>query len=165
MFQLIVAVISIALIAALALASIPYLGDAFNQGSLKGNVTTLINGGQQISGAQALYKTEHAGVTAKILEDSVADAGDGLVGAGDYLTAVPGISGAATGEWGLNATGRLASVAVLASNVIEICAEADRQAGNDPISTPTATSWAGAAPVSQFGCFTDGAAVKFGFKL
>lgn len=59
MFQLIVAVISIALIAALAIASIFYGGDAFTKSSEKANVTTLVNQAQQISGAAALYKTDN----------------------------------------------------------------------------------------------------------
>ena len=163
MFQLIVAVISIALVAALAIASIFYGGDAFNQGSLKANVTTLVNGGQQISGAQALYKTEHAGVSAKHLEEDATatppvTADEVLVG--EYLNAVPGISGAATGEWNLTTDGKIAHVPVLASNVDEICTEADRQAGN-----PVVTTWAETAPVAQFGCYTEAGTVSFGFKL
>lgn len=64
MFQLIVAVISIALVAALALASIYYGGSAFNQGQLKAQVTTLINQAQQIVGANTLYKTDNGGSNA-----------------------------------------------------------------------------------------------------
>jgi hypothetical protein len=62
MFQLIVAVISIALVAALALASIFYGGEAFTRSQLKAQVTTMINQAQQISGAQTLYKTDKGGL-------------------------------------------------------------------------------------------------------
>ncbi len=64
MFQLIVAVISIALVAALALASIFYGGEAFTRSQLKAQVTTMINQAQQLSGAQTLYKTDKGGLVA-----------------------------------------------------------------------------------------------------
>lgn len=66
MFQLIVAVISIALVAALAIASIFYGGDAFTKSSTKAQVTTLINQGQQIAGAAALYKTDNGASPATV---------------------------------------------------------------------------------------------------
>ena len=71
MFQLIVAVISIALIAALAIASIFYGGDAFTKSSEKANVTTLVNQAQQIAGAAALYKTENGvAIAAGVVNES-----------------------------------------------------------------------------------------------
>lgn len=60
MFQLIVAVIAIALVIALTLASIFYGGEAFTRSSLKANVAALVNQAQQISGAHTLYKTDTA---------------------------------------------------------------------------------------------------------
>lgn len=60
MFQLIVAVIAIALVIALTLASIFYGGEAFTRSSLKANVAALVNQAQQISGAHTLYKTDKA---------------------------------------------------------------------------------------------------------
>lgn len=80
MFQLIVAVISIALVAALALASIFYGGEAFTRGQLKAQVTTMINQAQQISGANTLYKTDKSVDATDIFADLV----DGPV---KYLTA------------------------------------------------------------------------------
>lgn len=58
MFQLIVAVIAIALVIALTLASIFYGGEAFTRSSLKANVAAMVNQAQQISGAHTLYKTD-----------------------------------------------------------------------------------------------------------
>lgn len=78
MFQLIVAVISIALIAALAIASIFYGGEAFTKSSEKAQVTTLINQAQQISGAISLFQTDNAHRPA-----AVADL------APDYLATIP----------------------------------------------------------------------------
>ena len=157
MFQLIVAVISIALIAALAIASIFYGGDAFNKGSLKANVTTLVNGGQQIAGAQALYRTDNAGANAADVAALVA---------GEYLVQNPAVSGAATGEWEIDATGRLASVLVVTgSNQLPVCIEGAKQSADAlPVAPLPADE-----PANQFGCFTvDNAGeteVHFGFKI
>jgi hypothetical protein len=60
MFQLIVAVIAIALVIALTLASIFYGGEAFTRSSLKANVAAMVNQAQQISAAHTLYKTDKA---------------------------------------------------------------------------------------------------------
>jgi type II secretory pathway pseudopilin PulG len=73
MFQLIVAVISIALVAALALASIFYGGEAFTRSQLKAQVTTMINQAQQISGAQTLYKTDKGGLVPATVSALVPD--------------------------------------------------------------------------------------------
>jgi hypothetical protein len=57
MFSLIITIISIALVAALAVATIYYGGDAFNQGSSKAKASTIVNQAQQIAGAATLYKS------------------------------------------------------------------------------------------------------------
>jgi len=96
MFQLIVAVISIALVAALAIASMFYGGDAFTRSSEKANVTTLVNQGQQISGAATLYKTDNAEYPADV-EDLVT---------GGYLSVEPTPSQLAEGNtWGFSSDG------------------------------------------------------------
>ena len=100
MFQLIVAVISIALVAALAIASIYYGGSAFSSSSLRANVVTLVNGGQQIAGAQALYKTDKGVGTAYIATLTP-----------EYLSAKPGVSVIA------DATGTSAGWSLLSANV------------------------------------------------
>lgn len=58
MFSLIITIISIALIAALAAATIYYGGDAFSKGTLKADASTLINQGQQVAGAMTLYSVD-----------------------------------------------------------------------------------------------------------
>lgn len=98
MFQLIVAVISIALVAALALASIFYGGEAFTRGQLKAQVTTMINQAQQISGANTLYKTDNGGNDAETVAELVAPA-SGV----KYLTAdITPPSKIASGAWGID---------------------------------------------------------------
>jgi hypothetical protein len=164
MFQLIVAVISIALVAALAIASIYYGGEAFQKSSLKANVTTLVNGGQQIAGGQALYKTDHSGISATDLDDLILDA-DG----NQYLTAAPGVSGAAAGDWSLNTDGSVAVVAVNTAGTLEICNEAAKQAGEAEYAADqaalTALPATATEPTGQFGCFKTATGVNFGFKL
>ena len=56
MFSLIITIISIALVAALALATLYYGGDAFNQGTTEAEAAKLLNQGQQLLGAAELYK-------------------------------------------------------------------------------------------------------------
>jgi hypothetical protein len=58
-FSLIVTVISIALVAALALATLFYGGSAFNQGSATAQATTRITEGQQMLGAAELFYTDN----------------------------------------------------------------------------------------------------------
>lgn len=72
MFQLIVAVIAIALVIALTLASIFYGGEAFTRSSLKANVAAMVNQAQQISGAHTLYKTDFSrnATSLQALEDA-----------------------------------------------------------------------------------------------
>src|SRR3546814_5373062 len=81
MFQLIVAVISIALLAALAGASIFYGGAAFSGSTAKANVSSLVNQGQQIAGAAALFRTDNGGTTPTDLTTHLV--------ANDYLQSVP----------------------------------------------------------------------------
>lgn len=172
MFQLIVAVISIALVAILAIASIYYGGAAFLSSSTKASVTTLVNGGQQIAGANALYKTNNSG-------NDVTDLTDLTPPTGDYLNQLPALSGAATGAWAMDTitagTDVRAVVKVNASDdagKIAICNEAAKQAGQAAVTAlPTDTTLSG-----QFGCYAlavdpDGTGalaigdVVFGFKL
>lgn len=61
MFNLIVAVISIALIAAMAAASIYYGGDGFGKSSARAQAATLISQAQQIYGGASLFSIANAG--------------------------------------------------------------------------------------------------------
>lgn len=59
MFQLIAAVVAIALVAVIAIALIWYGGDAFMGGADKARYATYMNHGSQIEGAIKLYQTNH----------------------------------------------------------------------------------------------------------
>lgn len=58
MFSLIITLISIALVAALALASLYYGGPVFNQGAARAKVAQIQNAFQQLNGANELYKAD-----------------------------------------------------------------------------------------------------------
>lgn len=58
MFSLIITIISIALVAVLALSTLYYGGDAFNRGSAKAEAARLVNEGQQVSGALTLHEVQ-----------------------------------------------------------------------------------------------------------
>ncbi|WP_018234217.1 hypothetical protein [Thioalkalivibrio thiocyanodenitrificans] len=61
MFSLIITIISILLVAVLAIASIYFGGTAWNQGGTKAAVTQYFNEGQQIAAAATLYRAENGG--------------------------------------------------------------------------------------------------------
>lgn len=61
MFSLIITIISIALVAALALASIYYGGSAFTSGSAKSAASSVVNQAQQISAAWVMYANDNGG--------------------------------------------------------------------------------------------------------
>lgn len=61
MFSLIITIISIALVAALALATIYYGGSAFNKGAASANASKMMNQSQQILAADRLYRVDHEG--------------------------------------------------------------------------------------------------------
>jgi len=71
MFSLIITIISVALVAALALATLYYGGAAFNQGRADAEASKIINQGQQVLAAADLYYANHGTwpTVAKMVED------------------------------------------------------------------------------------------------
>jgi len=163
MFNLIVAVISIALIAAMAAASIFYGGSAFGEGTAKAQASTLINNGQQVSGAQQLYMIDNSGNRANDI--------DVLTGGG-YLQAVPSApatvinSGAA---WDVATNGTFAYIRLDTDNTGQqlspaatVCAELVAQGGADNVTLTGALTQASAFGIDgltigddQFACVID----------
>ena len=88
MFSLIISIISIALVAALALASIYYGGEAFNKGTTDADASTVINQGQQIQAAVTLADVDR-NETVTALADLVT---------GEYLQEVPSFQKLTWGE-------------------------------------------------------------------
>jgi O-antigen ligase len=77
MFSLIITIISIALVTALALATIYYGGSAFKQGNDAATAARLINEGQQLSGAAAVASANNQATTLEALK------------ANNYMASVP----------------------------------------------------------------------------
>lgn len=63
MFSLIISIIAIALVIVLAGASLYYGGEAFNQGTAKGEFAKIVNEGQQVSAALTLMSVEGVDLT------------------------------------------------------------------------------------------------------
>lgn len=87
MFQLIVSIIAIALVAVLAAASVFYGGDAFTSGTAKANASATINTAQQVAAAWTLYRTDTGGVDPTL---GALAAANPLV-AQKYIASVPGL--------------------------------------------------------------------------
>lgn len=79
MFSLIITIISIALVAALALATLYYGGSSWTRGNAAATAATVTNQGQQIRGAMELYYADHSAYPAS-LQDLVT---------GEYLKTIP----------------------------------------------------------------------------
>ena len=149
MVNLIITLISIALIAAVAVAALYNGGDAFRQGSAKSSAAQLVNAGQQISAANILYANEHAGTYASSLNQLTTD--------GEYLSSVP-----RTPE-GFTINPAISSNVISIQNASgsdEICKAVNKQAGysEDILSEDTDVT-------RGFGCYgTSGTIATFVFK-
>ncbi|MCC5610904.1 hypothetical protein LC612_30190 [Nostoc sp. CHAB 5834] len=153
MFSLIITIISIALVAALALATLYYGGSSFNRGAAGAEAARLINEGQQINGAVALAKSDSVEVAT--LQDLVDD---------NYLSQVPasflGTADASGTSITTNAAKPLSKDACL-----EVEKRAGRQAKTVELADFTASVDAAALGDVQFGCFGSGSAYTFVYKL
>lgn len=107
MFSLIITIISIALVAALALATIYYGGSAFTRGGDAAKASQLINEGQQLQGARTLAKADAAA------HSTLAD-----LTSGNYLSQVPAGWAVGTNEF------------VNAGQTAAVCAEVNAKSGN-----------------------------------
>ena len=141
MFSLIISIIAIALVAALAGASVYYGGTAFNKGTAGADASTLINGGQQINGAVALAKNAEVDVSDLTNLETI------LVS--EYLTQLPSYKG--TDFAGDTSDYVVVNAADLISD--EVCKEVQARAGDDVeavgYTLPTASTG------ELFGCYAD----------
>lgn len=128
MFSLIITIISIALVAALALATLYYGGSAFNKGTVGATAARLINEGQQINGAVQVFKADAAAGTLTAAEVAavtevghLADASKFTSGTGVYMSQLPK-------DW--VATSALAGGHALTKDIKgEVCDEINKRAG------------------------------------
>jgi hypothetical protein len=123
MFSLIITIISIALVAALAVATIYYGGSAFTQGTAKANASAYVAAGQQINGALALYANDNGGARATLAQLSPS-----------YLAAAPVVVGE---EFTVN-SGDITAPVASAAVCLAIAQSAGSLAGT--ATTPLATA-------------------------
>jgi type II secretory pathway pseudopilin PulG len=108
MFSLIITIISIALVAALAVATIYYGGDTFRRSGLKAEAAKVVTSGMQINGAMQVYKAQNSAYPSSL---------DELVSA-NLLRSIP------KGEWAM------IDDYIIATGIKELqCVEANRQLG------------------------------------
>lgn len=141
MFSLIISIISIALVAALAAATVYFGGAAFNKGAAGADASTFINAGQQIAGAFTLADTDGDDAS------DLAELSDTGVDAGDvYLSQTPTYKGVnfvldSSGYLGTNVTG-------------SVCVEIAKKI--NPSVTEVTNLPANAAATGLFGCLPGG---------
>lgn len=154
MFQLIIAIIAIALVAVLAVASLYYGGTAFSSGSVKAAASTVVSQAQQISAADVLYQNENGG--------TIASAASVL--APSYLASIPVLStkiGGAAPAWVLASDGSVSNT--VASQ--QICDAVNAQTSfTDPGSLTDAAGLVGALGTAQYGCAKTGATFTFAYR-
>lgn len=136
MFSLIITIISIALVAALAIATIYYGGSAFTQGSAKASASTLVSHAQQVAGANTLYANDNGGT----FTTNVAD-----LTTGGYLASAPAApSSVASGSYGVSSSNEV-SITVTSTSVCE-------QVNKNISGTASVPA---AKPAQQYGCWGD----------
>ena len=140
MFSLIISIIAIALVAALALASIYYGGAAFQEGSTDAEASTVINQGQQIQGAVTLADVDEKWDALSTEATLV----------GDYLKEVPSVR---ANSWTIGAGETQAELILVESvddnyDLVEVCTAINEEAG---LGNGTITQ---ADITGQFGCIT-----------
>lgn len=157
MFSLIITIISIALVAALALATLYFGGDAFNQGSAKAAAATIVNQASQISGANTLNFLDNQAYAADV---------DALV-AGNYLQSAPNPGSVSSNDYVLGGAG--SSQITLEGVSLAVCDAINGQSGASVAldgsaieDVATATGTGGQLEDVQFGC-VESAADTFTF--
>jgi len=153
MFNLIVAVISIALIAVLAAASFFYGGDSFSKSSAKAEAATLNSQAQQVAGAAVLFRIDNSGSSVSSTEPdcstgSLSACAVNRLVAGNYLQAKPVLPARIVSKdplslgwvrtWSISQDGNSVYVFLNEDNQNGICEEVERQ-GGAPRGTVTGT--------------------------
>ena len=169
MFSLIITIISIALVAALSLATLYFGGDAFNQGSAKAAAATIVNQASQINGANTLHYLDnnaYASGDATALEGALVDGG--------YLSSMPS-PGNNGGSYSVAAD--VAPTITLDNVPQAVCEAVAVQAGQttqadvnaESFTPPTVADISSVTTAevdgvtTQFGCVSDTAGGGFGF--
>jgi len=133
LFNLIITIISIALVVAMAAAAVYYGGSAFTQGTAKANAATLVTQAQQINGAITLFKNDNGGTAPTSIDDlSATSVGVDLVPAYLQNAPVPGSAGSSTAAWTLSGGN-----SVVEAKGLEVCKQVNAASGHDGSATLT----------------------------
>jgi hypothetical protein len=114
MFSLIITIISIALVAALAVATIYYGGSAWSEGQINAQAGTLLNQAQQIAGAVEIHRAQTGMWPADI---------GTLTSNGEWLREAPSPGAAADGAWVVGSGGGAVTLEDVNTEVCEKVAE------------------------------------------
>ncbi|MBY0431453.1 MAG: hypothetical protein K2Q10_09660, partial [Rhodospirillales bacterium] len=98
MFNLIVSVISVALVAALSAASVFYGGKSFTEASAKGDAASIVTHAQQVAGAFSLYSLAN-GQNSPTSVAALASSSEYLLSAPLPPATIPGSSAYALSFW------------------------------------------------------------------
>ena len=154
MVNLIITLISIALIAIVAVAALYNGGDAFRQGSANASAAQLVNAGQQISAANILYANDNSGTYATTLTELTTD--------GAYLSSDPRVPNGF--EIQDTITDNVVQI-TSATPAAEICESVNKQGGYVEADLTNGALGATGEITKTFGCYTtDETAYTFEFK-
>lgn len=127
MFSLIVTIISIALVAALALATVYYGGSAFNKGTDSASATKIIQEGVQVTGALEMFKADTGALPTGTSTDIQA-----VLVSNNYLVSMP------NGSWSFSN-----DYAVRSDLSYDACLSANKQAGINTVPVCTDAAYVG----------------------
>lgn len=147
MFALIITIISIALVAALAIASIYYGGSAFSQGTAQAQGSTIVNQAQQVGAAVTLYENDNGGSAPSAVSDLTPT----------YLEAVPTPPSSASGAYALGSNATSVTVDVTSANV---CLSIDQSVAPSTSAIPSAANSA-----DQYQCFGSASPYTFQYNV
>jgi hypothetical protein len=139
MFSLIITIISIALVTALALATIYYGGSAFRQGGDAAAAARFINEGQQLSGAAAVAESTGVTITAPTVAGTPDANGITALSTAKLLQSAPA-------GWVVDSAARAFSVPTVPAAA---CTKVNEKAGLAAAGTFTAVA---AGAITNYGC-------------
>ena len=132
MFSLIISIISIALVAALAAATVYFGGSAFNKGADDALASTFINGAQQINGAFSIAASSNDAAVSTVSTLT-----------GEYLQQIPSINGTVLDS--------LAGDYLVYKTTAGVCDSIEKKKGTTTLPS-AATAAAYATPTALYGC-------------
>lgn len=159
MFSLIITIISIALVAAIAVATLYYGGSQFSQGTAKAQADQIISAAQQIAGANTLYANNVGG-------GQYDGAGITDLKTQGFLSAVPSVNTSVGGAFSLSGGTSANTVTMtLATTASAVCTAIEKASGSmlASASATTAPNTSSSAN-TQYDCWNSSGTYTFQFK-